>query len=250
MEYDLTNLIILFLFGNFAGLINVMAGGGSTLTLPFLIFMGLDAASANGTNRIGILALTSSAIMSFKKEDHSDFVLSTKLSLLTIPGAIIGSLYAIEISDSTFKTILAFVMIGVILTMIIPKSKQVELKETVEKLPVIAYPVMLAVGFYGGFIQAGIGFILMWVMHNLLHLNLIKVNMHKVFIVFFYTIPTLFIFFITDNIYWIPGIVLALGTSIGAWWSAKLSIHKGEKIVKAMLIVAILLMSMKLLELF
>lgn len=250
MEYEIQELILLFFFGNLAGLINVMAGGGSSLTLPFLIFMGMDASVANGTNRIGVIAQTASATLSFRKEKFSDFSLSLKFAILTIPGGIIGAFYSTEINDDTFETILGIIMIGIVISMLIPKSKKDDLKETLEKLPLLSYPIMILVGFYGGFIQIGVGFILMAVLNHLFKLNLVRVNMHKVFIVFLYTIPALIVFILTDNIEWLAGIILAAGTSLGAWWSAKISIQKGEKFIKLMLVIAVLLMSLNLLEVY
>ncbi len=114
-------------------------------------------------------------------------------------------------------------------------------------MPWAIYPVMFGLGFYGGFIQVGIGFLLMISLHRILKLSLLYVNLHKVFIVFFYTIPALIVFAITGNVNWFYGISLAAGTSIGAWWSAKVAVKKGENVIKVVLIIAIIIMSVKLL---
>ena len=116
--------ILLFIIGSAAGFLNVLAGGGSSLTLPALIFLGLDASVANGTNRIAILIQSISAVHSFKKENYIDSKLSLKLAVLTLPGAIIGAVAAVKISNHTFETILGFVMIGVIISLLIPMPKQ------------------------------------------------------------------------------------------------------------------------------
>ncbi|NIP55320.1 MAG: TSUP family transporter, partial [Phycisphaerae bacterium] len=92
-------LLILFGVGILTGVINVMAGGGSSLTLPALIFLGLDSAAANGTNRVGILIQSLFATLSFRKEKVSEINLSLKLAALTIPGAVLGALLAVRISD-------------------------------------------------------------------------------------------------------------------------------------------------------
>ena len=92
---DFISLVLLFVVGSISGFINVNAGGGSTLTLPALIFLGLDASVANGTNRIAILFQNVSAVYSYKKENYIHYPVSLKLSLFTLPGAIIGSLISI-----------------------------------------------------------------------------------------------------------------------------------------------------------
>jgi len=247
---DLNQLFILFLAGIAAGFINVNAGGGSTLTLPMLILLGLDASVANGTNRIGILLQNLSAVSSFKREQYSRFKLSFKLALMTLPGAIIGAFFSISISNKTFEMILALIMIGVIITMIIPKKKVEVLANTDGEQPWKVYLAMFGIGFYGGFIQVGVGFLLMAALHHLMKLSLVHVNMHKVFIIFFYTIPALLIFILSDNVNWVLGLVLAAGTMTGAWWGAKFSIKKGEKYIRAVLIIAILIMAVKLLRVF
>lgn len=244
---DFLEVLLLFGIGNITGFINVMAGGGSTLTLPILIFLGLDAPVANGTNRLGILFQSIFGTLSFRNQKVSQIRLSLKLSLVTLPGAIIGAFYSTKIENDLFEKILGVVMIGIVFTMLVPNSKSV-LKGIVEdKLPWLIYPAMFALGFYGGFIQVGIGFLLMISLQHILKLNLVYVNFHKVFIVLIYTIPALLIFIITDNINWFYGISLATGNGFGAWWAAKVAVKKGEGVIKGFLIVAIIIMSFKLL---
>jgi hypothetical protein len=109
---------------------------------------------------------------------------------------------------------------------------------------------MIVVGFYGAFIQVGVGFLLMASFQYLMKLDLIRVNMHKVFVVFVFTIPALIVFILTDNINWYFGLTLAAGNAFGGWWGAKLSVKKGEKLIKFVLIIAILIMAIKLLNVF
>ena len=109
---------------------------------------------------------------------------------------------------------------------------------------------MIVVGFYGAFIQVGVGFLLMASFQYLMKLDLIRVNMHKVFVVFVFTIPALLVFILTDNINWYYGLTLSAGNAFGGWWGAKLSVKKGEKLIKVVLIVAILIMALKLLNIY
>lgn len=246
---DLESVILLFVVGIIAGVINVMAGGGSTLTLPTLIFLGLDGTVANGTNRIAILVQNMFAVYSFKQEKFSKFKISFKMSLFTLPGAIIGAIAASKIQGELFEKILGVVMIGIIITMIIPRNKKV-FDVPIDKVPWTVYLAMFGVGFYGGFIQVGVGFILMAVLHYMLKENLVLVNVHKVFIVFIYSVPAIIIFMLSDNINWFYGLSLAAGNALGGWWSAKISVKKGEKVIKWVLIISIFIMSLKLIGLF
>jgi len=247
---DFFQLVLLFVFGVIAGILNVNAGGGSVLSLPMLLFLGLDGAVANGTNRIAILFQNISAIISFRNENHSKFKLSFKLALFTLPGAIIGAYSAINISNAVFEKILAAVMIGVIITMLLPRKTIVAVEELTKKQNFYVYLAMFGVGFYGGFIQVGVGFLLMASLHYLMKQSLVKVNMHKVFIVLIYTIPALLIFIFSGNVDWGYGFLLAGGNMLGAWWGVKFSIKGGDKFIKIILIIAVSLMSLKLFGLF
>ena len=244
------SFLILFFVGSAAGFINVMAGGGSTLTLPALIFLGLESSVANGTNRIAILIQNIAAIISFKREKYSKFKISLKLALFTLPGAVIGAFAAVKVDDELFQKILAVVMIGVVISMIIPRKKITDenVSGVINNWKI--YPAMFAIGFYGGFIQVGVGFLLMAALLYLMKLNLVFVNMHKVFIVLIYTIPAIFIFALSGNINWELGLALAAGNATGGWFAAKLSVKKGEKAVKLVLIAAIIIMALKLLDVF
>jgi uncharacterized membrane protein YfcA len=248
---ELLKLFLLFVVGSIAGFINVFAGGGSTITLPILIFLGLDPTLANGTNRMGILAQTLSAVVSFRQEKYHDFKLSLRLTAFTLPGAITGAIIATRISGDLFQKILAFVLVAVTISMFLKKTNQKKPGgDCKTKSSWFIYPVMLAIGFYGGFMQVGVGFVFMASLYHLMRLDLIRVNMHKVFIIFVYTIPAFLIFLLTGNVEWRFGLFLAVGMAFGAWWAAKISVKKGEKIIRIALIPVILWMALKLLNIF
>lgn len=246
---DLQGILILFFVGAIAAFINVNAGGGSSLTLPVLIFLGLDPSVANGTNRVAILFQNASAVYAFKKEKFYELKNSLILSALTLPGAIIGAVTAVSISDELFEKILGVIMIFIIITMILPKKKTEKTKSdfTIDWKIVTA---MIVIGFYGAFLQVGVGFLLMASFQYLMKLDLIRVNMHKVFVVFVFTLPALLVFILTDNINWFYGVTLSAGNAFGGWWGAKLSVKKGEKLIKFVLIFAILIMALKLLNVY
>ena len=246
-------IAILFGLGVIAGFQNVMAGGGSLLTLPMMIFM-LDSMPqypalqtgrlANGTNRIAILIQNIFAVAGFHKKGHSSFKVSLKLAVFAVPGAILGAFYAGRITNASFKRILGLIVIAVVILII--KKKKLTQATTAKTHPALAYLAMFALGFYGGFIQAGVGFLLIAVLHGLMKLDLIKTNMHKVFIVFLYTIPALLIFALRGDVIWWMGLVLAAGNSLGAWIGTHFAVKKGEKFIRVVLLLAMLAMAVKL----
>ena len=212
--------------------------------------MGMPGPVANGTNRIALVLQNLFAVLSFRKREFHQYRKSFKLSLMTMPGAILGALLAVNIADDWFKKILSIVLIGIVITMLFP-SKKKEKQTTAEgRDNWLIYPVMFGIGLYGGFIQVGVGFMFMASLYHILKLDLVYVNMHKVFIVLIYTIPALCIFVATGNVDWILGLCLAVGNSFGAWWGAHFAVKGGEKIIRYILAVAILIMSIKLLGFF
>ena len=248
---DFVYILLLFGIGTVAGMMNVMAGGGSTLTLPALIFLGLDSALANGTNRVAILIQNIFAILSFRQQQHHEFRTSLQMALWTIPGGFIGALVAVTIDEQWFQRILAVVLIGVVLSMFFTPQKQIRsLADDSKPRKPLVYLAMFGIGFYGGFIQVGVGFLLMAALFHLLRLDLVLVNMHKVFIVFIYTLPALGIFIWSGNVDWEWGLSLAAGNSCGGWWAARLAVKKGSHFIRWILFLALLIIAFKLLNIF
>lgn len=244
-------LLLVFAAGTLSGIINVMAGGGSALTLPLLIFLGLDGAMANGTNRVAIFVQSIFAVWSFRQQKMHQFRESLRLSAWTLPGGVLGALAALKIGDEWFERILAIVLIWVIISMFAsPGNRSGAAGPPDPRWRWLVYPAMLAIGFYGGFIQVGVGFMLMAALFHLLKMNLVEVNMHKVFIVMIFTIPALAIFIIGGKVDWWWGLSLAAGNSLGGWWAARVSVKKGERVIRWVLFAAMLLMAARLLGVF
>ncbi len=238
---------LLFFVGAVAGFMNVLAGGGSALTVPLLIFLGYDPTVANGSNRIAVLAETAVGVAAFKKNKHSDFAMSWKLSLMTLPGAILGAIYAVNVDDALFMKLLGIVMVLVVISLLFPKAKVLEHAKQHRWAKWLQWPAMFAIGFYGGFIQAGVGFMIMACLTHLYSMDLVRVNMHKMFIGMVFTIPAVIFFIWTGNIDWFAAVALALGMSIGAWAAVKAAITRGEGIIRIMLMVALGIIAVKLL---
>ncbi len=243
------HILLLLGLGLVSGFINVVAGGGSVMTIPALIFIGLEATIANGTNRIAILVQSGTAVLALWSEVKNNLKLYFQLALLTIPGAIAGALLAINVSNKLLEVIIGIVMILVIITIVYP-VKKVKNPEPEKTLSLKVKISLILAGIYGGFLQIGIGFVLMAIFHRLMKYDLVRVNIMKVFVVSIFTIPALLIFILNGKVVLLPGLILALGNAIGAWLSAKISLRKGEKFVRIFLIVAVILMSLQLFGVF
>jgi len=231
-------------------MINVLAGGGSAITLPTLIFLGLTGPTANGTNRVAIFLQNFSAALSFRREGRLTPRASSKLALFTLPGAIAGAFVAARMDDASFRIVLAVVMVGVVLSMLWPRKRKVASPGIDEAPPLLLYPVMVLIGFYGGFIQMGVGFLIMGALNGLAKFDLVATNAHKVLIVLIYTLPALAVFVISGKVNWTFGCFLALGNAFGGWWAARWSVRKGEGVIRVVMVIAVGVMAAKLLGLF
>ena len=249
VEFDLWQAGLLTAVGIVAGFLNVMAGGGSLLTVPVLVFMGLPGPVANGTNRIAILAQNLTAVVAFFRMGFNDFRLSFTLAACAIPGALVGALLGTGLDGVWFNRILALVMIGVMLIMHFDKGATESSKDyQPTRVQLIrGHLLMVAVGFWGGFIQIGVGFILMPVLNRAMGLDLVRTNMHKVFIIATYTIVALAVFSSRVEIMWLVGLALALGNSIGGYLGAHFTVSSGEKLIRLILNLVLIAFIIKLL---
>ena len=248
MDFDL-HLLLLIPVGFLAGAINTVAGGGSILTLPLLIFMGLPETMANGTNKIAIFFQTASAARGFKSKGISTFPFSIYLGISASIGAFIGANYAVNIDGDVFKKILSIVMILVVLLSIF-KSKQKSLEQFVERTTgkhlYIAIIIFFFIGLYGGFLNSGNGLIILMILPYLNKLSLVKANATKVTIICIYIFVALIVFVINDKVNWLYGLTLAIGNASGAWVASRYSVKKGDNFIRAALFVIVIAMSIKL----
>lgn len=242
-------VIILIITGVATGFLNVMAGGGSMLSVPVMIFLGIPATIANGTNRLAILAQNLSAVTTFYKKGFSDFKLSLTLALCTIPGAIAGAMFASKLPNHNFQQLLAIIMLFVMLLMWFDGNKKTDkssVKTTRTRL-IWGHICMVLAGFWGGFIQIGVGFILMPILHRVIGVDLLRTNMHKVFIVLVYTLVALLVFSSQLQLAWAAGISLAIGTAFGGWLATHFQIKQGVDTIKWVLNIILIAFIIKLL---
>ncbi|VXC35479.1 putative membrane transporter protein [Flavobacterium sp. 9AF] len=240
--------LLLIPIGFIAGFLNTVAGGGTLLTLPTLIFMGLPAPLANGTNRIAILVQTFSAIRGFKSKGISTYPFSLYLGLSALIGSFIGAKLAIDIDGDTFNKILAVIMIMVLVTIIFnPNKNYTEIIErTTGKSLYISLVVFFFLGIYGGFINAGIGFLILLVLPYINGLSLLKSNATKVFVVCVYTVGAVLVFAFEKQIDYMLAFILTIGNATGAWFGSRWSVKKEDKVIRLFLIITVSSLAVKL----
>ena len=232
--------LLLVATGLIAGVINTLAGGGSNLTIPALMVLGMPADVANATNRLGVFFQTLVAAVGYqrvgklRREDAVDVVIPTLL------GSIVGAVLAAVLPLWLLKPLLLGTMISVAAiillrpSLITPDAGEPTFK--VADKPQSFWLLLLA-GVYGGFIQAGVGFILILTIAGVLRFDLVRTNALKVVATLAFTSLSLVVFIAFDLISWLPGLVLAVGAMIGAHFAVRLSLRLPQAAIKWFLFV-------------
>lgn len=246
---DLLLLIIVIIVGFISGFINTLAGSGSLLTLPMLIFMGLPVNVANGTNRIAILLQSIIGVSSFKHKKVFEWKEGVWLTIPSVIGAFIGSMMAVNLDAQLMDRIiggLLFVMFFIILFK--PEKWINENAGTIRAKPsLLSFIIFLAIGFYGGFIQAGVGFFLLAGLVLGAGYDLLKANALKIFIVLAYTVVALGVFVFNKQVNYLLGLILGFGSMFGAWVAAHVAVKKGASFIRWFLLITVLAFAMKML---
>ncbi|HMB55477.1 MAG TPA: TSUP family transporter [Thermoanaerobaculia bacterium] len=259
MSIDPSTGAALFAVGLVAGVINAVAGGGSFLTLPALIFLGLPPTLANGTNRVGILLQNVAALVAFDRHVALDRSWAVVAALPALAGAGLGTWGALVISGEAFKKVLAFLMLAVtVWTLLDPTARRRPgSKEEGEPEPpppwreapsgrrwVIALG-FFAAGVYGGFVQAGVGFLILAVT-TLAGFDLVRGNAMKALVILCFTVLSLTLFAAQGQVDWALGLLLAVGSAAGGWLGARLTISKGHRWVRGMVTAAVVVFAVLL----
>lgn len=241
--------LLIIIVGFAAGFLNTVAGGGSLISLPILIFLGLPSVVANATNRVAILVQNVFAVGGFRSKGVDlPMPYSLYLALVSLFGGFIGAKLAINIDDELFNRILAIIMVLVVLSIAFDSRKKNGVQE--ERMSVKAQALgifsFFFLGIYGGFIQAGIGFLVIAALRFANRMSLVKINYIKVFAALIYTGVAVAVFAWEGKINWWLGFILAIGHAGGGWVASRWSVNKGDVWIKRVLVLAVIILAIKL----
>lgn len=256
MDLTTPTLLLIALAGVGSGILNVLAGGGSLLVMPVLLEAGLPGPLTNGSTRVGILAQNLAAQARFLRGGQRPDRETLLLAALALPGAALGAWFGVKLEGPAFRWVLAGVMVAAWASMI--SSWWRERRAAAEdhddepsadrpRSRVVVAVVMTAIGFYGGFIQAGVGLLIMAALERVLGVDLVRVNVLKVWIVSLYTVVVLGIFAARGAVDLQVGLVLAAGTTLGGWLGARLTLKRGSGFIRVVYSVVLLVLLVKML---
>jgi len=185
MEIDFWLYVIVVAAGILTGFINTLAGSGSLITLPLLIFLGLPANVANGTNRIGILLQSIVAVRGFKQKKVFEWSEGMWLTIPATIGSFAGAAMAVNLNDEVMNRVIGALLVIMFFLILLKPERWIKPQgsEAKAKPSFINIIVFLGIGFYGGFIQAGVGFFMLAGLVLSAGFDLLKANAIKVLIV-------------------------------------------------------------------
>lgn len=236
---DLYQAIILMIIGLMAGVINTLAGGGSNLSLPALMMYGLPADIANATNRVSVLMQSIVATRGFYQHGKVDSTSVKDSFVPLLAGGLVGAVIASYLNVELLKPVLLGTMILVSLWVVFKSDTGIKEQEDRKSCyeSKFAFFTTFAAGFYGGFIQAGVGFVLIATFVGVLNYDLLRANAMKMVATAIFTSIALLVFIFRDQVAWLPGILLGVGSIFGAQIGVKFAVEVKAKTLKVLVLV-------------
>ncbi len=208
--------------GGFAGAINTIAGSGSLITLPLFVLMGLPASAANATNRVGVTIQNIVSLSTLKRRGALDLSGSAPFAGATLLGAVAGALVAVNVDERFLNLTIGLVMLTMLVVLWRNPRQFIEEAAREPRLgPLPSFFVFFGIGFYGGFIQAGVGILLLTALVLGAGLAPVKSNGIKLAVTLLFTAVALAIFAWNGQVDWQLGAIVASGQALGAWLAAR-----------------------------
>jgi uncharacterized membrane protein YfcA len=241
--------LLLSAAGLVAGIVNTLAGGGSLLTVPLLVLLGLPGTVANGTNRVGILVQNGIAVWRFRAEGVSGLREAAPILPPVLVGAVLGAFAISNLSDAVFERIFAIAML-LLLGPILRRSPRREADDPKREWSrPLQWIVFLGIGLYGGALQAGVGIPLVLALSHTGY-DLVRANSIKVVVIASLTAASVPIFIWQGQVAWVPALYLTLGFGLGGAVGTRLAVRGGERVIRPVFLVAVGALAARLLGVF
>jgi uncharacterized protein len=236
-------MVVLIISGVLVGFINTLAGGGSIISLSVLMFLGLPAGVANGTNRVAILIQSIAAVGSFRQQKVLDSRKGLWLAVPAAIGSIFGAWIAVDLKEEVIEKAIAIVMFIMVFFILYKPEAWLKGKVGLQEKKVSAGQMILFffIGIYGGFLHMGVGYFLLAGIVLGAGFDLVKGNAIKNLIVLLWATPILLVFLFNNQVNLAYGLTHAVGNVAGALIASRMAVKKGANFVRWVIIIVILL---------
>lgn len=240
---------LVFLGGALAGVTNTLAGSGSLITLPLLVFLGLSPVVANGTNRVGVVVQCVVGVETLRRGGKLRTQGSWWYIVPALLGGIVGALIAANMSSEGMETAIGVVMASMLVVLLVNPKKWLRPESDVAagRPKWWLLLALFVVGAYGGFIQAGVGLLVLAALVLGAGFNVVEGNALKLLIALVFTVAALVVFVLNDQVDWAYGALMAVGQSVGAYLAARFAVESDDAAVwvRRLLVVIVFLSTLK-----
>ena len=223
--------VALLISGTLVGIINTLAGGGSIITMTMFMAFGLPINIANGTNRVAVLMQNLASSLTFIRKKSFDLKHGLLLSVPVIAGNIIGAIVASDIDQLIFKICFGVILLVIMVYLLIDHKLKPKEGHRVEIKP-LHYFLFFLIGFYGGYIYIGLGYLILTVALWLMRMDMVVANAIKGFVILLATPFSLAVFMIMGNVDYTFGIVHGVGNMIGSFLASHYMANWGKNFIK------------------
>lgn len=241
----LFEILFLFLAGFFGGVVNSIAGGGSFITFPALLFVGVPPISANATNTFSSCSGYMSGAYAFRKElsAHRDEL--PRFILLSLLGGIVGAWLLLQTPETLFREAIPWLLLFATLLFIFGGWINRTLKRmasahrhasSIGKLLLLLF--LLGICIYGGFFNAGLGIVILSYLALAGHTDINAMNGLKLLVSTVVSLIAIALFIFDGVIAWYEGSLVLLGTLAGGYVAAHAARRLPQRLVRRFVILA------------
>jgi uncharacterized protein len=236
----LTYLNDLLLFGTafVAGGLNAVAGGGSFITFPALIFTGISPIAANATNTTAMWVASLASVGAYRRDFDVERRVLVILTIASFVGGTLGSIALLYIPPDIFKKLIPYLLLLATCVFIFgePFKKWVQsgVKEGQEKPPKMIYLVIaqLSIAIYGGFFGAGAGILMLAALTLFGFKEMNTINALKSFLGTCFNGIAVLLFIFAGLVAWPQAVLMSVGGSLGGYVLARFARKLPPRIIR------------------
>jgi len=237
----LKQAIILFGAGVIAGVLNAVAGGGSFISFPLMMFTGVPPVEANASNTVALWPGLATSVASYARHLKVPRRLLLPLVVTSVLGGLAGALLLVKTPQRTFFHIIPWLLLGATVLFVFGNRLRAmvgtaddasAVENTSWQAIALACLLQLAVGAYGGYFGAGIGFVMLGMMTLLGMRDIHAMNALRIVLAAVINGVAVLTFIVSGAVFWEQCLVMMAGALCGGWFGAQYAQQADPKKVR------------------